>query len=218
MTTIVVAKKNGSVAIAADSLTTFGDTRLAHRHKSLYDKILRVRNTSASADGLESLLAVCGSSAHFVVLENALARADIIDFSSRAAVYETVRKLHGLLKEHAFLNTKEDEEDPYESSQITALIANETGIYGVYSYREVFDFDRFWAAGSGRNFALGAMHASFERAKSAADLARTGVLAGCEFDKNSAEPVEVHSFRLTPQSRSGPERAVRRAALGRESS
>jgi ATP-dependent protease HslVU (ClpYQ) peptidase subunit len=33
LTTIVAAKKNGQVAIAADSLTTFGDTRLAYHYK-----------------------------------------------------------------------------------------------------------------------------------------------------------------------------------------
>ncbi len=41
MTTIVVAKKNGQVAIAADSLTTFGDTRLSDPYKRVHDKILR---------------------------------------------------------------------------------------------------------------------------------------------------------------------------------
>src|SRR3974390_463433 len=214
MTTIAVTKKNGMVAIAADSLTTFGDTRLAKHHKNLHDKILRVRNAGAAAanHGLESLIAVCGSAANYVVLENPLARAEVIDFSSRSAVYETVRKLHSVLKDHAFLNTKEDDDDPYESSQITALIANETGIYAVYSYREVFDFDRFWAAGSGRNYALGAMYAAYERAKTAAELARIGVMAGCEFDRNSAAPVEVHTFKLRAAGPDGKGRAARRAA------
>jgi len=211
------------VAIAADSLTTFGDTRLSEQHKTLRDKILRVRNTGAAAadDGLESMIAVCGSSAHYVVLENTLARAEMIDFSSRAAVYETVRKLHSVLKDHAFLNTKEDDDDPYESSQITALIANETGIYAVYSYREVFDFDRFWAAGSGRSFALGAMYASYDRVKTAAELARIGVLAGCEFDRNSGPPVEVYAFNLRAPGREAerirrePERPRRPVQRGR---
>jgi len=31
MTTLVVVKKNGQVAIAADTLVTFGDTRLSSR-------------------------------------------------------------------------------------------------------------------------------------------------------------------------------------------
>ena len=35
------------------------------------------------------------------------------------------------------------------------MIANPSGIFAVYSMREVFEFDRFWAIGSGRDFALG---------------------------------------------------------------
>lgn len=187
MTTIVVAKKSGTVAIGADSLTTFGDTRLADHHKRVHDKILKVGDT---------LMALCGSSAHFVVMESILQKATSLDFNGRSAIYETFRRLHPLLKEHAFLNPKEEDDDPYESSQITALIANGTGIYGIYSYREVFDFERFWAAGSGRNFALGGMHAAFARAKSAEEVVRAGLDAGCEFDKNSAGPFEIHSIRL----------------------
>jgi ATP-dependent HslUV protease, peptidase subunit HslV len=187
MTTIFVAKKNGAVAIGADSLTTFGDTRLAASQKRIKDKILR------SGD---SLIALCGSSAHFVVMQSVLAKAEHLDFSDRAAIYETFRRMHPILKEHAFLNTKEDDSDPYESSQINALIANPTGIYGVYSYREVFDFDQFWGAGSGRSFALGAMHIAYPQARTAEAVVRAGLAAGCEFDKNSAAPVEVHQIKL----------------------
>jgi ATP-dependent HslUV protease subunit HslV len=96
------------------------------------------------------------------VLQSAFSKLEDVKLGSRMEVYETFRRLHPVLKEHAFLNPKEDEDDPYESSQIQALIANSSGIYGVYSYREVFEFDRFWAAGSGRSFALGAMHALYE--------------------------------------------------------
>lgn len=187
MTTIVVAKKGGTVAIGADSLTTFGDTRLADHHKRSHDKMLRVGDT---------WIALCGSAAHFVVMQSVIERAEHLDFSNRPAIYETFRRLHLLLKEHAFLNVKEGDDDPYESSQITALIANPTGIYGVYSYREVFDFDRFWAAGSGRNFALGGMVVAYPRAKTAEAVVRAGLGAGAEFDKNSAMPFEVHTAKI----------------------
>lgn len=187
MTTIVVAKKNGHVAIAADSLTTFGDTRLPEPYKRLHDKILHVG---------ASYIGVCGSSAHHLVLENVVSKTADLAFGSRAEIFETFRKLHPILKEQAFLNPKEEDDDPYESSQITALIANDTGIYGVYSYREVFDYDRFWAVGSGRNFALGAMYAVWDRARSAEDVAQAGIAAGIEFDRSSAGPVELHTIKL----------------------
>ena len=188
MTTICVARRGGQVAIAADSLVTFGDTRLLHGYEA-NDKLFRVGN---------SWFGMAGTTAHFPVLRKALGalKADELKLNSRDEVFDTFLKLHPMLKEQFFLNSKEEDADPYESSQFTALIANASGIYGVYSYREVFEFDRFWAIGSGRSFALGAMYASWDKAKSAREVAELGVRAGCEFDKNSSGPVRVHTLKL----------------------
>lgn len=187
MTTIVAVKKNGMVAIAADSLTTFGDTRLGRQYKGEHDKIIEIGG---------SYIGLCGSSAHHLVLSALLPKLEDIKLGSRMEVYETFRRLHPVLKEQGYLNPKEDEDDPYESSQITALIVNSTGIYGVYSYREVFDYDRFWGIGSGRNFALGAMFAAYDRCKTAAEVARIGVMAGAEFDTATQGPIVLHTVKL----------------------
>jgi ATP-dependent protease HslVU (ClpYQ) peptidase subunit len=66
----------------------------------------------------------------------------------------------------------------------------------VYSYREVFSFDRFWGIGSGRNFALGAMYAAYDGAATARDVAEIGVNAGAEFDKSTAGPFQIISFPM----------------------
>jgi ATP-dependent HslUV protease, peptidase subunit HslV len=136
------------------------------------------------------------------VLRGALASLppEELQLHSRDALFETFVRLHPKLKDRFFLNTKEHDSDPYESSQFSILIANVNGIFGVESYREVFEFERFWAIGSGRRFALGAMHAAWGRAKSARDVAEAGVAAGCEFDTSSAGPVRVHTFKLKKQS------------------
>ena len=76
------------------------------------------------------------------------------------------------------------------------VIANATGIYGLYSYREIFEFNEFWGIGSGRSFALGAMHAVWCKTKTAREIATIGLNAGCEFDKNSGGPVEVFTLKL----------------------
>ncbi len=191
MTTITVVKKGGLVAIAADSLTTFGDTRLGRQYKGEHDKILKIGG---------SWLGVCGSSAHQLVLASAISKIEEPKFGSRMEVYETFLRLHPVLKEHFFLNPREEEEDPYESSQITTLIANKTGIYGVYTLREVFEFDRFWSIGSGRSFALGAMHAVYNNNRSAASIAEAGVAAGMEFDTASGPPVVVHTVKLMKEA------------------
>jgi ATP-dependent HslUV protease, peptidase subunit HslV len=187
MTTIVVVRKGGTAVIAADSLTTFGTTRLAPEYDRHPHKIARYA---------DSFLGVAGSAAHQLVLENLLARTPNLDFRGKAAIYDSFRRLHPLLKDEAFLNPKEEEDDPYESSQMTVMLANPTGIYAVYSMREVFEFDRFWSIGSGRDFALGAMFSMYSRAKSAAAVAEAGVLAGAEFDTGTSTPITLHEVKL----------------------
>ena len=187
MTTIVLVRKGDAVAIAADSLTTFGTTRLAPAYDRSPQKIVAYR---------DSFIGVAGSAAHQLVLENLLSRNPDLQLHGRAAIYESFRRLHPVLKDEAFLNPKEEEDDPYESSQMTAMIANPSGIFAVYSMREVFEFDRFWAIGSGRDFALGAMFALYPKTKSASAIAEAGVVAGAEFDTGTATPVLLHEVRL----------------------
>ncbi len=187
MTTCVVVKKNNEVAIASDSLVTFGDTRLSNAYEA-NEKIFKVG---------ESYITLAGTAAHFPVMRKLLTEMDEeCKLGSRDEVFETYSKVHQILKEKYFLNVKEDEEDPYESSQITSLVANPYGIFGVYSYREIFSFDRFWGIGSGRNFALGAMYAVYEKAESAREIAEIGVRAGAEFDKSSSAPFRIFSFAM----------------------
>ena len=192
MTTLVVVKKAGQVEMAADTLVTFGDTALPQRYEA-NSKIFKV-DTPAGI----SYVGMAGTVAHFPALRKAMAalpKADL-KLSSKDEVYDTFLKLHPLLKETFFLQTKEDDNDPYESMQFTVVIANSSGIYGLYSYREIFEFKEFWGIGSGRSFALGAMHAVWASAKTAKEVALAGMHAGCEFDKNSGSPIDIYAVKL----------------------
>ena len=191
MTTIVAVRKNGMISIAADTLTTFGNTRLPAAMDSSHDKILHIG---------DSYIGVCGSAAHHLVLSNLLAKTPDVQLNSKEAIFETFRKLHPVLKEECFLNPKEDEEDPYESSHITALIVNASGLYGIFSMREVFEYTQFWAIGSGHEFSLGAMQYAYSRLDSAAEIARAGVEAGIAFDKNSDAPITTYTVTVTANS------------------
>jgi len=193
MTTLVVVKKAGQIAIAADTLVTFGDTSLTHRFEA-NSKIFKVDAPVVGA----SYIGMAGTVAHFPALRKAMAALpkEDLKLGSRDEVFDTFIKLHPLLKDTFFLQTKEDDNDPYESSQFTVVIANASGIYGLYSYREVFEFKEFWGIGSGRSFALGAMHACWDKARTAREVALAGMNAGCEFDKNSAGPIEVFTLKL----------------------
>ena len=188
MSTVVVVRKGGTVAIASDSLVTFGETRLPPGYEA-NQKMFTLAGSTVGA---------VGSVAHMAVLKGALAAlpAETLKLDSRDGLFETFLALHPKLKDRFFLNTKEHDSDPYESSQFSIVVANARGVFGVESYREVFEFERFWAIGSGRRFALGAMHALWDKAKTAREVAIAGVLAGCEFDTSSAAPVRVQTYKL----------------------
>jgi ATP-dependent HslUV protease subunit HslV len=184
MTTIVVVRKDGVISIAADSQSTFGDMRLAAADDMRWNKIFQHG---------DSYFAICGSAAHDLVLQSALKKMKKLDFSSRTAIFESFRKLHGKLKDDFFLKPDEEEDDAYESSQMTVLIANQHGIFGVYSLREVYEFQRFWAIGSGRDYAIGAMNAVYEQLD-ASEIAKVGVETGCTFDVASSLPMTTYSI------------------------
>ena len=193
MSTVVVAKKAGKVCIAADSLTSFGDLTLNSEYEAAHDKILRFD---------DNYIGIVGSAAHQLVLESLFASKKVvdkkidIDFSSRLAIFESFCTLHPVLKEKYFLNSKDEDDDPYESTQIDALIANPFGIFGVHSLREITEYKKFWAIGSGAEYALGAMFGVYDRLETAEEIAYAGVSAGAEFNNASSLPASAYVVDL----------------------
>ena len=111
MTTCVVVKKDGEVAIAADSLVTFGDTRLARGYEQ-NQKIFQVG---------DSLIALAGTTAHFPVMRSLLAGlADECRLGTRDDVFRTFLKVHEKLKtgtldlDPDIWTVREDEIEPVE--------------------------------------------------------------------------------------------------------
>ena len=192
MSTIVVVLKNNIACIAADSLTSFGETKQSAEFVSDSDKIIQF-----AGYGSDNYMGIVGSAAHHLVMQNLIINhADKIDFSSRLAIFNTLKNIHPILKDEYFLNSKEEDNDSYESSRVDALVMNSNGIFGLYSLREVDQYSRFWAVGSGSEFALGAMHAAYDLMENAEQIARAGVTAGATFDNGSALPMSCYSIEV----------------------
>ena len=198
MSTIVAVVKNGVACIAADSLTSFGDTKQSAEFVVNSDKILVLANSSTNADSKDlTYMGIVGSAAHHLVMQNlVLDHADKIDLSDRMSIFITLKTIHPILKDEYFLNSKEEDEDSYESSRVDALIMNENGIFGLYSLREVEQYSRFWAVGSGSEFALGAMQTAYEIYDTAEQIAQAGVVAGATFDNASSLPMTSYTLKL----------------------
>src|SRR4051812_50022452 len=108
MTTVVVVKKAGQIAIAADTLVTFGDTRLAHRFED-NTKIFKVET-----DDGPSFIGMAGTVAHFPVLRKAMGSMprEILKLRSKHEVFDTFTNQHPNLKHNLFRHTKEKQSDP----------------------------------------------------------------------------------------------------------
>ncbi len=189
MSTIVVARKGNMACIAADTLTTFGDIRLGSDLDVYHSKIQTFG---------KNYMGIVGSAAHTLVAERAFNDKDVkADFSTRDSTFDTLIRLHPILKERYFLNSKDSEEDPYETSQIDSVFINRNGIFALYSLREVYEYTRFWAVGSGACYALGAMHAVYDKYKTAKQIATAGAEAGAQFDTSSQLPLTIQTVKLT---------------------
>jgi ATP-dependent protease HslVU (ClpYQ) peptidase subunit len=184
MSTICAVKKNGRICLAADTATSFGDLVVGSELVASSGKLLRFEDT---------WFGVTGSVAHGFALGEALLGMDGTDFSGPEAIYRTFLGLHAILKEDIYLKTDEDDDDPYESSQMNLLVVNRSGLYSVHSYRDVLSYNHYWAIGSGADYALGAMRALYEDGV-CEDVARAGVEAGCAFDSGSRLPCELQSI------------------------
>ena len=188
MSTIVVVKKNNRVAIAADTLSTVGSTKTGSKYIANSEKILRFGS---------SYIGIIGSTAHTQVLESLLRKhPKKISFNGISDIFETYLRIHPILKDEFYLKTNEEDDDEYESSQIEALIANPFGIFGMFSWRDVDEYNRFWAIGSGQKYALGAMYAIYDQIDDPEEIAEIGVDAGCEFDDGSGMPCTSYSITL----------------------
>ena len=67
--------------------------------------------------------------------------------------------------------------------------------------REVDQYTRYWAVGSGTEYALGAMHAVYDRLDSAREIAEVGIAAGAQFDNASAMPLQSFDIELDQPER-----------------
>lgn len=183
MTTVTVVRKDGRIAIAADTLTKWGGGKESATYVANHEKIIRVG---------ASYVAVTGSATFKLILADYFSSLDAPpQLDSVAGIFDTWNTLHGALKEHYYLQTGDDKEDDLESSRMDVLIANPRGIFGVAAHRTVQEFSRFYAYGSGSPYAIGAMYAAWRApALDAEALARLGVMAAAEFHDETGLPVQ----------------------------
>jgi len=189
MSIVVVVKKGKNVVIASDTLTSAGFIKFSEKYKSNSKKFFQYE---------QNFIGSVGDAMSKIMLSHALENSDEeFDFNGIKNVYGSMLKIHKLLKKEYFLVPTRKVDQTVEATKLNLLLANSSGIYKISSDRHISELTRFWAIGSGMNFALGAMHHAYDKKKySAKDIARIGVESACEFDKSCAMPMDLQKIRL----------------------
>ncbi|MDC1312219.1 hypothetical protein N8Z26_07165 [Burkholderiales bacterium] len=189
MTTISVVRKDGYIAIAADTLTKWGSGKESAKYIVNSGKIIRIE---------DNFIAVTGNATFKMILkEYFMSNSQSISFQTVDDIFKAWNQLHLKLKEKYFLMPEEDKEDAIESSRMDALIANPYGIFGVSGHRTVQEFSRFYAYGSGSDYALGSMWATYDSQNiNAETIAKKSVEAAAEFDDGTGLPLDSFTFAI----------------------
>lgn len=188
MTTVVVTKKGGIACIAADTLATYGDLKESADLIANSDKLVRIGDAWVAPTGPGSAQLVLR---HFVSTYEELPLLEDTD-----GIFDFLNVFQRALRDDYFVQGKEDAGDDFESMRMELLIASPGGIFGAYPQRSVQEYTRFYAFGSGAEYALGAMHAAWETAVSAEELARIGVETAARFDAGSGLPLTLRTIPL----------------------
>jgi len=189
MTTLAVVKKNGYAAIAADTMTKWGSGKETAEYIVNHSKILKVG---------DSYLGVTGDATFKTILRDYFSRPKVYaHFTTPLEIFKTWQKLHAALKHDYYLLTSGGEDEALESTRIDVLIANPHGIFGVAAHRTVQEFSKFYAFGSGSDYAMGALYASYGQSrKSAENIAHLAVKTAAEFDDGTGLPVTSFAVKL----------------------
>lgn len=189
MSTVVVVRKGGVGAICADTLTKWGAIKESAAYVQNHEKILQIGETWIGLTGPATFKLILRD---YFSENGGDARMD-----TPANIFRTWNRLHRALKDRYFLMGEEDKEDALESSRIDVLMLNKHGIFGVAAHRTVQEFSRFYAFGSGADFALGALYSIYEDpALNAEQIARRATEAAAEFDDSTGLPLQCHTVKL----------------------
>jgi len=175
MSVAVAVKKGESIALATDSLTSFGSMQLPSENLSP-TKVVKCG---------ASWIAGTGWSKYDLILRDYIGRTkrppkldnDIAIFRFFHTLWGDLQKRYSLVNEQA-----DDKDSPFGDLDSSFLIVSPKGIFYVASDMSVTEFDRYFAIGSGQDYALGACHVLGSTRQSAAKVASTAAEAACAYD------------------------------------
>lgn len=190
MSVIAAVRKARRLVIAADSQDNFGDLRPPPDNHSA----LKIREIDGAWIGCSGWAIYDDLLGHYLrkrsVKTGLHSREDIFDFFLK--FWRVIRA------DYPFVNEQSRTEDktPFADLDATFLIASPGGIFLVSSNMSVSTFTKYYAIGSGGDYALGAMHALYAKEADVVNLAERAIDAAKAYDSGCGGATVVREIAL----------------------
>lgn len=184
MSIAVAVKKGRKTVIAADTQSNFGDRRVSiDNHRA--PKIRRVGS---------AYIATTGWGIYDDILRDYLPRTRRPALRTEKEVFTFFMRLWKQLHErYSLVNDQphEDDQSPFGDLDAAFLVVSKGSILQVSGNMSVSRFEKYYAVGSGADFAMGALHVLYDRIDDAAALAREACAAAMAFDVFCGGDIDV---------------------------
>lgn len=189
MTTIVAVKKGKRLCIAADTLTLFGSRKeIAEKHTCDKGKFIQIGSNFVGIAGHASLRLIFN---HYFSETKHMSELRTAD-----QIFETFNHFYHHLKKIYFLKPSYLDYKPFKSANIGVLIINPYGIFEADYLRVVREHKYFSAIGSGEGYALGAIKAVYDLIDDPEKIAKIGIEAAAQFDRQTDLPIQIQCINL----------------------
>jgi ATP-dependent protease HslVU (ClpYQ) peptidase subunit len=183
MSIVVAVVKQGRVAMAADTQSTFGSEAVPPDNLSTA-KIRRVG---------PALLGRAGFGVYDNILEDLLREGEPPDLRDAPSIFRFFTELWKVLhKRYAFVNDQSKRKDsPFGDLGGSFIVANGAGIFFVASNLGVTRFLKYYAIGSGADYSLGALHQLYDRESDPTVIACRAAETATVFDVHCGGRIET---------------------------
>ena len=188
MSIIVAIRKHNQVVMAADTLTSFGDSEHMPQENARTAKITRIG---------DSIVGGAGWAVYDDILNDFLATRPTPDLTSARRIYSFFLDFWKSLHEHyTFVNDQAaNSSTPFGDLDSTFLIANAGGIFTVASDLGVTPLNQYYAIGSGGEYAMGVLYTLYSRTDDIESIAVDAVNASIAMNLQCGGSVDVMKLK-----------------------
>lgn len=190
MTVAAAVQKNKSIVIGADTQTNFGDNCMPDDNYRT-GKILMING---------SYVAGSGWGIYDNILNDLLQskKNKNLKLNDEKAIFQFFNAFYFTLKDkYSYVNSQcNSDSSPFADLDSRFLIVNKNGIFLVTSKISVHKFEKYYAIGSGSDYALGAVHALYDSDLSAKEICAKAILTGIALNIHCGGQPDLREIKL----------------------